>query len=61
MNCGKVHKVEKFQWVRMASGDSASSLAMYERDMKASGLPVKVEKDVTGRFVIYQYIENRLL
>ena len=48
------------QWVRMASGNSASSLAMYERDAREAGLPVKVEKDVAGRWVLYQLIENRI-
>ena len=48
------------QWLRVASGDSASSLAMYERDYKEKGEPVKVEKDASGRFVLYVLRENRL-
>ena len=48
------------QWVRMVSGETAESLGMYELDLRASGLPVKIEADASGRFVLYQLIENRL-
>lgn len=48
------------QWVRMASGNTKASLEMYEKDLRKQGAPVKVEKDASGRWVLYQLIENRL-
>ena len=53
------HKEYPRQWVRMASGTKAA-METLQRELRTRGLPIKVEKAASGKYVLYQYIENRL-
>lgn len=50
----------KKTWVRIASGNTAASLEMYEKDYGRRGIQTKVDKDVTGRWRLSALLDNHL-
>ena len=50
----------RMTWIRIASGNTASSLEMYQKDYQRQCIPTRLEKDVNGTWRLLIQVENKL-